>query len=87
MKKGVHPKNYRPVAFKDLSNGHTFITYSTASTNETVEIEGKEYPLVKLEITNMSHPFYTGKTKLLDSTGRIDKFNNKYRRNKQQNKS
>ena len=79
MKKGIHPKNYRLVAFKDLSNDHTFITRSTAKTDETIEIEGKEYPLVKLEITDTSHPFYTGKVKMLDSTGRIDKFRNKYK--------
>ena len=79
MKKGIHPKNYRLVAFKDLSNEHTFITRSTVKTSETIEIDGKEYPLVKLEITDTSHPFYTGKVKMLDSTGRIDKFRNKYK--------
>lgn len=86
MKKGIHPKDYRMVAFKDLSNDHTFITRSTAKTNETIEIEGKEYPLVKLEITDTSHPFYTGKVKLLDSTGRIDKFRNKYKKHYGKNK-
>ncbi len=78
MKKGIHPKNYRQVAFRDMSNGHTFITKSTVDTKETVEIEGKEYPLYKLEISNTSHPFYTGKVKLVDTAGRVDKFMNRY---------
>jgi len=60
MKKGVHPDNYRMVAFKDLSNGQVFLTKSTAKTSETIEIEGSEYPLVKVEISSASHPFYTG---------------------------
>ena len=78
MKKGIHPKNYRQVAFRDMSNGHTFITKSTVDTKETVEIEGKEYPLYKLEISNTSHPFYTGKVKLVDTAGRVDKFMSRY---------
>lgn len=78
MKKGIHPKEYRPVAFRDMSNGHTFITRSTVETKETVEFEGKEYPLFKIEISNTSHPFYTGKVKLVDTAGRVDKFMNRY---------
>lgn len=78
MKKGIHPKNYRLVAFKDLSNDYTFITRSTANSKETIEIDGVEYPLIKLEISNTSHPFYTGKMKLVDSAGRVDKFNRRY---------
>ena len=78
MKKGRHPENYRLVAFKDMSNEEVFITKSTADTKETLEVEGVEYPLVKLEISRTSHPFYTGKAKFLDTAGRIDKFKNKY---------
>jgi len=78
MKQGIHPENYRFVAFKDMSNEEVFITKSTANTKETIEVEGTEYPLVKLEISRTSHPFYTGKSKLLDTAGRIDKFKNKY---------
>lgn len=80
MKKGIHPENYRLVAFKDMSNGHTFITRSTAKTREEIEIEGEKYPLVKLEISNTSHPFYTGKMKLVDTAGRVDKFKNRYKK-------
>ncbi len=79
MKKGIHPENYRMVAFKDMSNGHTFLTRSTVNTKETVEVEGTEYPLVKIEISNTSHPFYTGKVKLVDTAGRVDKFMNRYK--------
>lgn len=78
MRKGIHPENYRLVAFKDMSNEEVFITKSTAQTKETLEVEGVEYPLIKLEISRSSHPFYTGKTKLVDTAGRIDKFKNKY---------
>ena len=75
MKKEIHPASYRLVAFKDMSNDDIFITKSTA---ETIEVEGVEYPLVKLEISRTSHPYYTGKAKLIDTAGRIDKFKNKY---------
>jgi large subunit ribosomal protein L31 len=78
MKTGIHPENYRLVAFKDMSNEDIFITKSTVETKETVEHEGVEYPLVKLEISRTSHPFYTGKSKLVDTAGRIDKFKTKY---------
>ncbi len=80
MKKGIHPENYRLVAFKDMSNEHTFITRSTAASRETIEIEGVEYPLLKVEISNTSHPFYTGKMKLVDTAGRVDKFMNRYQK-------
>ncbi len=80
MKKGIHPENYRLVAFRDMSNGFTFVTRSTINTKETVVLEdGQEYPLVKLEISNTSHPFYTGKMKLVDTAGRVDKFMNRYK--------
>ncbi|PRZ02039.1 type B 50S ribosomal protein L31 [Marinilabilia salmonicolor] len=80
MKKGIHPDNYRMVAFKDMSNGDTFITRSTVNTRENIEIDGTEYPLVKLEISSSSHPFYTGKMKLVDTAGRVDKFRNRYKK-------
>jgi large subunit ribosomal protein L31 len=80
MKKDIHPKNYRLVAFRDMSNGQTFITKSTAASRETTKMEdGIEYPLLKLEISNSSHPFYTGKMKLVDTAGRVDKFMNRYK--------
>ena len=79
MKQDIHPKNYKFVVFKDMSNGHTFLTRSTASSKETVKWEdGNEYPLIKLEISNTSHPFFTGQKVLVDTAGRIDKFNKKY---------
>ena len=78
MKAGIHPNNYRLVAFKDMSNDDVFITKSTVETKETLEVDGVEYPVVKLEISRTSHPFYTGKSKLVDTAGRIDKFKNKY---------
>ena len=78
MKKEIHPESYRLVAFKDMSNDDIFITKSTVETKETIEVDGVEYPLVKLEISRTSHPYYTGKSKLIDTAGRIDKFKNKY---------
>ena len=71
-------KNYRVVAFKDMSNEDVFLTKSTANTSETLEVDGVEYPLVKMEISRTSHPYYTGKSKLVDTAGRIDKFKTKY---------
>ncbi len=78
MKQGLHPENYRPVAFKDMSNDDVFISRSTINTKETIEIDGETFPLVKLEITSTSHPFFTGKAKLVDTAGRVDKFMNRY---------
>ena len=78
MKKGIHPENYRLVAFKDMSNNDIFLAKSTALTSETVSVDGVDYPLVKLEISRTSHPYYTGKAKLVDTAGRIDKFKTKY---------
>ncbi|MBE16495.1 MAG: type B 50S ribosomal protein L31 [Dokdonia sp.] len=78
MKAGIHPDNFRVVAFKDMSNDEVFLTKSAAPTKETLEVDGTEYPLIKLEISRTSHPFYTGKAKLVDTAGRIDKFKNKY---------
>jgi len=78
MKAGLHPDNYRPVVFKDMSNDDTFITRSTITAKETIDIDGVTYPLVKIEISNTSHPFYTGKQKLVDTAGRVDKFVSRY---------
>ena len=80
MKKDIHPKDYRFVVFKDMSNGYTFLTKSTAQSKETiVHDDGKEYPLIKLEISSTSHPYFTGKMKLVDTAGRVDKFKNRYK--------
>jgi large subunit ribosomal protein L31 len=86
MKKGIHPESYRLVVFRDMSNGNEFITRSSAPSRETAEIEGVKYPLIKLEISNTSHPFYTGKMKLVDTAGRVDKFINKYQKHLDQRK-
>lgn len=81
MKEGIHPENYRMVVFKDMSNDYAFLGRSCANTKETIEWEdGNEYPLIKLEISHMSHPFYTGKLKLVDTAGRVDKFRNRYKK-------
>ncbi len=81
MKADIHPKEYRLVVFQDMSNGYSFITRSTVKTKETIKWEdGNEYPLMKLEISHTSHPFYTGKMKLVDSAGRVDKFKNRYKK-------
>lgn len=74
MKKGLHPTDYRPVVFQDLNNGATFITRSTIATDETVTLEGAEYPLVKVHVSSSSHPFFTGEERVLDIEGRVDKF-------------
>ncbi len=79
MKKGIHPESYRFVVFKDMSNGSSFLSRSSAQSKESVKWEdGKEYPLIKLEISNTSHPFFTGQKVLVDTAGRIDKFKKKY---------
>ncbi len=84
MRKDIHPKEYRLVVFKDISNDFSFMTRSTVNTKETTTWEdGKEYPLVKLEISNTSHPYYTGKIKLVDTTGRVDKFRQKMEKSAQ----
>ena len=79
MKQGIHPEAYRFVVFKDMSNLTSFLGKSSANTKETIVWEdGKEYPVIKVEISNTSHPFYTGKNMLVDTAGRIDKFNKRY---------
>lgn len=81
MKKDIHPENYRFVVFRDMSNGEEFLTKSTVETKETTTFsDGNEYPLYKLEISNTSHPFYTGKMQFVDTAGRIEKFNQRYKK-------
>ena len=78
MKKGIHPE-YREVVFQDLSADFTFLTRSTIRTREKITwTDGKEYPLVKVEVSSASHPFYTGKQKIVDTAGRLDRFRRKY---------
>lgn len=79
MKKNIHPTNYRLCAFKDMSNEEVFITRSCVNTRDEIEIDGVKYPLIKMEISNTSHPFFTGKVKLVDTAGRVDKFMTKYK--------
>lgn len=83
MKKEIHPEQYRLCIFKDMSNGYSFLTRSCAETKETLKWEdGNEYPLVKLDISMTSHPFYTGKQVLVDTAGRVDKFRTRYSKKK-----
>ncbi|MCA9332519.1 type B 50S ribosomal protein L31 [Candidatus Saccharibacteria bacterium] len=74
MKKDIHPNNYRTVVFQDLNNDQTFLTKSTVATEDTIKLDGVEYPLVKVHISSASHPFFTGQEKLVDVEGRVDKF-------------
>ncbi len=79
MKDGIHPEDYRLVVFKDISNDEMFLTRSCAKSRETVVFtDGNEYPLLKMEVSSYSHPFFTGKVKYVDTAGRIDKFNKKF---------
>lgn len=81
MKKDIHPKEYKFVVFQDISNGYSFLSKSTAYSKETIKWEdGKEYPLIKLEISHTSHPYFTGKMKLIDTAGRVDKFRSRYKK-------
>lgn len=77
MKEGIHPE-YREVVFQDMSNDFKFITRSTIQTRETIDFEGATYPLIKIEVSSESHPFYTGKHKIVDTAGRVDKFRKKF---------
>lgn len=79
MRKKIHPDNYRIVVFKDMTSNKSFFCKSTIKTKDKINLNGKEYPLYKMEISSYSHPFYTGHIKYIDSTGRIDKFNKKYK--------
>jgi large subunit ribosomal protein L31 len=79
MKKGTHPEGYKLCVFKDMSNGYAFLTKSCSDTKETIKWEdGNEYPLVKLDISHTSHPYYTGKFKMVDTAGRVDKFRTRF---------
>ena len=79
MKKGIHPESYRTVVFKDMSNEFAFLSRSTANTKETIKWEdGNDYPLIKVEVSSKSHPFYTGKGRIETNEGRIAKFRKKY---------
>ncbi len=79
MKTDIHP-NYAPVVFRDLASGATFLTRSTVTSDKTIEWEdGNTYPVVDVEISSESHPFYTGKQRILDSAGRVEKFNQRFK--------
>lgn len=80
MKAGIHPEEYRVVAFKDMSNDQVFLCRSAVSTKETIGIDGETYPVYKMEISSASHPFYTGKQTLVDTAGRVDKFMSRYQK-------
>lgn len=77
MKKDIHPK-YRPVVFKDVSSGTTYLTRSTIRTEDKVTIDGEEYPLYKVNVSSSSHPFYTGQRQFMDTAGRVEKFRKRY---------
>ena len=78
MKTGMHPE-YRAIVFRDLGSGETFLTRSTATSEKTVELDGVQYPVIDVEISSASHPFYTGKQRILDSAGRVEKFNQRFK--------
>ena len=78
MKTDIHP-DYRPVVFRDLGSGELFLTRSTVTSDKTVEFEGTEYPVIDVEISSASHPFYTGKQRIMDSAGRVEKFNQRFK--------
>lgn len=78
MKSDTHP-DYKPVVFRDLASGETFLTRSTMSSSKTIELDGESYPVIDVEISSASHPFYTGKQRILDSAGRVEKFNSRYK--------
>lgn len=80
MKQGIHPKNYRLVVFRDMTNNTDYLVRSCVESRETTEFEGKEYPLFKLDISSASHPFFTGKKVFVDTAGRVEKFMNKYKK-------
>lgn len=79
MKKGIHPE-YREVVFLDTSSDSQFITKSTMNSEETIDVDGKTYPLIKVEVSSASHPFYTGKNIFVDTAGRVEKFNKRYKK-------
>jgi large subunit ribosomal protein L31 len=77
MKSDIHP-SYAPIVFRDLASGATFLTRSTATSDKTIELDGATYPVIDVEISSESHPFYTGKQRIMDSAGRVEKFNSRY---------
>jgi large subunit ribosomal protein L31 len=83
MKPDIHPE-YRPVVFQDTSSGDLFLTRSTVRTSETIEYEGQQYPLAKVEISSASHPFFTGQMKIVDTAGRVERFEKRYGRRRRQ---
>ncbi|MBS1936308.1 MAG: type B 50S ribosomal protein L31 [Bacteroidetes bacterium] len=88
MKKGIHPETYRIVIFKDMSNDHMFLGKSCTTTKDTMKWEdGNEYPLIKLDISNTSHPYYTGKMMLVDTAGRVDKFKKRFAKHAEMKKT
>ena len=78
MKTEIHP-DYQPIVFRDLASGETFLTRSTVSSDKTIELDGETYPVIDVEISSASHPFYTGKQRIMDSAGRVEKFKNRYK--------
>ncbi|WP_293694209.1 type B 50S ribosomal protein L31 [uncultured Agrococcus sp.] len=78
MKTDIHPE-YREIVFRDLASGETFLTRSTAGSDKTIDLDGTTYPVIDVEISSASHPFYTGKQRILDSAGRVEKFKNRYK--------
>ena len=78
MKTAIHPE-YKAVVFRDLASGETFLTKSTVSSDKTIELDGETYPVIDVEISSASHPFYTGKQRIMDSAGRVEKFNSRYK--------
>jgi len=79
MKQGIHPE-YKEIVIKDMASGHLFLTRSTRIPTETIEFEGKEYPVLKVEVSSKSHPFFTGQERIMDTAGRIEKFNRRYKK-------
>lgn len=79
MKKDIHP-DYRYVVFRDAEADFQILTKSTIETSDTIEVDGTEYPLVKVDISSASHPFYTGKQKIVDTAGRVERFQRRYQR-------
>ena len=79
MKKDIHP-TYKEVVFQDLQSGHMFLTRSTMTSSETVDFEGNTYPVIKVEVSSDSHPFFTGKKLFVDTAGRVEKFNRRYKK-------
>ena len=77
MKSDIHP-TYKAVVFRDLASGATFLTRSTVGSDKTIELDGETYPVIDVEISSESHPFYTGKQRIMDSAGRVEKFNSRY---------